>query len=223
MSAASSISKSSCSIFIFHHLAVSPNNSVIPPLCHCAAPSYFNLSSHNLTFSHSLYKYLSLSLSFPPLSPACFWREQGNLPSPVDVNTHSRLGVLQLQELTDQAFYCHTGLIEDICTDHSIKTPCCQTQTHLSANKTEPKFNFTVYKVIILCDVSVCPLFPQNNTAKHNYSFISYLAEWQKCILYSYPRQSRKTTMQPFYASTFYDFLISLGGPNGLRALQNYT
>ena len=29
--------------------------------------------------------------------------------------------------------------------------------------------------------------------------------------------------MQAFFVSTFYDFLISLGGPNGLSALQNYT
>lgn len=32
-------------------------------------PFYFNLSSPNLTFSHSLYKYLSLSLSFSPTPP----------------------------------------------------------------------------------------------------------------------------------------------------------
>ena len=88
--------KSSCFIFIFHHLPVSADNSVIPLLCHSAAPSYFNLSSHNLAFSHSLYKYLSLSLSlFPPLLLASE-ENGGNLPSPVDVNTHLRLGVLQL-------------------------------------------------------------------------------------------------------------------------------
>lgn len=44
-------------------------------------PFYFNLSSPNLTLSHSLYKYLSLSLPLPP-SPAHFWREQGECSIP---------------------------------------------------------------------------------------------------------------------------------------------
>lgn len=71
-------------------------------------------------------------------------------------------------------------------------------------------------------DVSVCPLFPQNNTVKHNLWFISYLAEWKTHSVFLSPAK-QKTTMKSFYALTIYDFLISLGGPNGLSALQNYT
>lgn len=56
----SPFSNSSCFIFILHHHPVSTNSSVIL-LRHSAAPSYFNLSSH------SLYKYLSVSLAPPPL------------------------------------------------------------------------------------------------------------------------------------------------------------
>lgn len=131
-----SISKSSCFILIFppsprfpRQLSTHSPSSVILPL-----PLTLTFQA-TISLSPTLSINICLWVCLPPPSPALFWREQGNFPSPVDVNTHSRLGVPQLQELTDQGFYCHTRLIEDICIVHSINSPCCQTQTHLSANK----------------------------------------------------------------------------------------
>lgn len=89
-----------------------------------------------LTFQATLSINICLWVLPPP--HYCFWREQGNLPSPVDVNTHSRLGVPQLQELTDQGFTQD----QDICRVHSIKSPHCQTQTHLSDKRTSSLIEF---------------------------------------------------------------------------------
>lgn len=123
------------SCFIFHHLLLLPDNSVVPQLCHSALPFTLTFQAQislSPTLSINICLWVCLSPPHPP-SPAHFWREQGNVPSPVDVNTHSRLEVLQLQQLTDQGFYGHTGIIEDICTVHSIHSLCCQ--THLFAEK----------------------------------------------------------------------------------------
>lgn len=65
-----------------------------------APPFYLNLSGPHLTLSHSRYKYqrLSLPLQHRRLRGALLRRAGENLPSPVDLNTHSRLEVQQLLE-----------------------------------------------------------------------------------------------------------------------------
>lgn len=108
MSAASSSSISSSFSSIFHLPFLLHYNSVALLLCHIALP--FTLTFHapislSPTLSINICLWVCLFPRFPLTS------EESSL---VDVHTHSRLEVMQLQELTDQGFHCHTRLIEDI-------------------------------------------------------------------------------------------------------------
>lgn len=69
MSAASPVSISSRLMLYFPPSSPFTRQLCRSPTLSFCTPFYFNLSSPNLTFSHSLYKYLSLSLYPPPPTP----------------------------------------------------------------------------------------------------------------------------------------------------------
>lgn len=119
-----------------------------------------NLSSPNLL---PLALKISVYESLPRLTG--FWREQENLPSPVDVNTHSRLGILQLQEQTQCGFFYHKGLIWGI---HIVPGEITGT--------------YWIFWSVIERHISVLTA----PTMQNNYPFTSYLAvfgmQLNKCL-----------------------------------------
>lgn len=127
MSAASSSSISSCFSSIFHLLFLLHYNCCSSSLSHCA-PFYFNLSRPNLAFSHSLYKYLSLSLSVPPF-PAYIWRViPCGRAHPLKVRSDAAAGADRSGfPLSYKTNWRHPSRV------HSINSPFCQWQTHVFA------------------------------------------------------------------------------------------
>lgn len=124
--------------------------AIFTPLHHSSLLFNSNLSSPSLL---PLALKISVSESLPHLTG--FWREQENLPSPVDVNTHSRLAILQLQEQTQQGFFYHKGLIWGI---------------HIVPG--EINGTYWILWSVIERDISVLTA----PTMQNNYPLISYLA-----------------------------------------------
>lgn len=181
--------------FLFR-LAPASFFAIFTQLHHSSLLFNSNLSSPNLL---PLALKISVYESLPRLTG--FWREQENLPSPVDVNTHSRLGILQLQEQTQQGFSYHKGLIWGI---------------HIVPG--EIPGTYWILWSAIEREISVLTA----PTMQNNYPLISYLAAFgmrlNKCLN---PRKGGGQQCSHFVREAFVIFPFL--GPNGPTALQNYT
>lgn len=211
LSAASPISFSSHLGLIFQHLLLLPDNPALLLFYHPALP--FTLTCQApISLSPTRSINICLWVCLCPRLPHTSEENRGNVPSPVDPNTHSRLEVLQLQEQTDQGFGCHSRIIEGIRTVRSVNSLACQTHSVPLCRNAKTWLNG------MICNAEQCYKWSQYNK---NQSAPYVLFSWAKSTLSLLtPAKGKNTTMQPFYASTFYDLLIPLGGPNELSTLQ---
>lgn len=156
-----------------------------------------NLSSPSLL---PLALKISVSESLPRLTG--FWGEQENLPSPVDVNTHSRLGTLQLQEQTQRGFFFHKRLIWDI---HTV--PAWWDYRHLLN--------------VVICNRKryFCPHSTNNAKQLPSYFLFSSICHVAEQVFKSKERGRQQCCHFVHEALTIFPFL----GPNGPTARQNYT
>lgn len=128
LSAASPISFSSHLGLIFQHLLLLPDNPAVLLFYHSALP--FTLTCQApISLSPTRSINICLWVCLCPRLPHTSEENRGNVPSPVDPNTHSRLEVLQLQEQTDQGFGCHSRIIEGIRTVRSVNSLACKTHS----------------------------------------------------------------------------------------------